>query len=573
MAGEQKDSDINILLAEDSPNMPDREAQALGDKPAEPAEPTEEAGGTGQRETTSGKILLRVAYLPISDHLILGVLKHLIETEEVTPECFELETQCLAGGNAVAEALEEGRADAALVLAPIAMDLFNNGVPIKLILFAHKNGGMAVRSRQGEFRQPYMNFFKGKSFLIPHQMSPQHMLAHMFFKKIGLKPSMERTRDDGVSFEVAAPLEMPGHLRDNPDYSGFMAPEPMGTRAIASGLAQEQFHSSELWTNHPCCVVTIRDDFINEYDEAVYELTELLVEAGKLIDSKPEKITEMAVSFLDPDKTLGLERPLLRNILREPKGIKTGDLFPVIEDLDKMQQYMVNQMGIGSLIDLEKFVDTRYADSACAGGTVENRRSSLHDTPAVALGLLQRGTEKELADDKADSDVAGKYLSFVLGQQEFGINIQKIKEIIGMMPIRSVPKAPAFVKGVIKLREKVIPVIDLGMQFGIDVDVTSARSCIIVLELDLNQGTILMGITAESVSEVLNIKTADIDAAPYFSTDADTDHILGMAKLDGGVKILLNIEQVLDMEQKLEASKSVISTEQPGPSAGASADT
>ena len=139
----------------------------------------------------------------------------------------------------------------------------------------------------------------------------------------------------------------------------------------------------------------------------------------------------------------------------------------------------------------------------------------------------------------------GKYLTFSLAKEEYGIGILKIKEIIGMMPITSVPQTPGFVKGVINLRGKVIPVMDLRLRFGIqEIDYTE-RTCIIVVEIKSGDGQIEVGIVVDAVSEVMNIKSDDIQDAPNFGTRLNTDFILGMAKMEGGVKILLDIDRVL----------------------------
>ena len=143
----------------------------------------------------------------------------------------------------------------------------------------------------------------------------------------------------------------------------------------------------------------------------------------------------------------------------------------------------------------------------------------------------------------------GKYLTFTLADEEYGIGILKIKEIIGMMPITTVPQTPEFVKGVINLRGKVIPVIDLRLRFGMgEIDYTE-RTCIIVVEIDGQAGTVLIGIVVDSVSEVLNVKGDDIEDTPTFGTKLDTEYILGMAKMEGSVKILLDIDQVLSAEE------------------------
>ncbi len=143
----------------------------------------------------------------------------------------------------------------------------------------------------------------------------------------------------------------------------------------------------------------------------------------------------------------------------------------------------------------------------------------------------------------------GKYLTFILAEEEYGIGILKVKEIIGMMPITSVPRTPDFVKGVINLRGKVIPVIDLRLKFTMGEIDYNERTCIIVVEIDTENETVLIGIVVDAVSEVLNIQEEEIEDAPSFGTQLSTDYILGMAKMEGGVKILLDIDRVLSREE------------------------
>jgi purine-binding chemotaxis protein CheW len=149
---------------------------------------------------------------------------------------------------------------------------------------------------------------------------------------------------------------------------------------------------------------------------------------------------------------------------------------------------------------------------------------------------------------KAAADKEGKYLTFTLANEEYGIGILKIKEIIGMMAITTVPQTPEFVKGVINLRGKVIPVVDLRLRFGMgEIDYTE-RTCIIVVEIEGQTGLVLIGIVVDSVSEVLNIKGEEIEDAPSFGTKLNTEWIRGIAKTEGGVKILLDIDRVLRSE-------------------------
>jgi purine-binding chemotaxis protein CheW len=154
------------------------------------------------------------------------------------------------------------------------------------------------------------------------------------------------------------------------------------------------------------------------------------------------------------------------------------------------------------------------------------------------------------------SDREGKYLTFALAGEEYGISILKIKEIIGMMPITTIPQTPEFVKGVINLRGKVIPVVDLRLRFGMERINYTERTCIIVVEISGGSGTVMIGIVVDSVSEVLNIKGGDIEETPTFGTKLETDYILGMAKAQGGVKILLDIDRVLSRDEVTQLDKA-----------------
>ncbi|MFB3924427.1 MAG: chemotaxis protein CheW [Syntrophales bacterium] len=154
--------------------------------------------------------------------------------------------------------------------------------------------------------------------------------------------------------------------------------------------------------------------------------------------------------------------------------------------------------------------------------------------------------ESKPSQVKADAVKEGKYLTFGLGGEEYGLEILKVKEIIGIMNITSVPQTPKYVKGVINLRGKVIPVIDLRLKFGMEHLEYNERTCIIVIDIQSKSGNkVIMGIVVDSVSEVLNIKGEEIEATPTFGVKLNTDYILGMAKVKGTVKILLDIDKVL----------------------------
>lgn len=504
---------------------------------------------TTPKVSKEGKVNLKMAHIQITDHLALGVLKHQIDSGRENPRHFDLETLCMASWNPVQQALEDGEVDGAFILAPAAMDLFSYDVPIKLVLFAHRNGSIGVRNAEGKYIKPYQQFFKHKTFLIPHKMSIHNMLAHMYFTRMGLRPGVAGKEAVNVLFDVCPPVGMPEYLKSNPDTCGYMVAEPIGSRAIDAGIAHKQFLSSEIWEDHPCCVVVFREETIDTYPEAVQEFTNMLVDAGLFIRDNVDKSARIALSFLDPQGNLGLTSDLLYSVLSDPQGITTDNLYPVIEDLQSIQEYMVGKMEIGRLIDLEKFVETRFADEACLdyvpSENEEKKPLQTTDRKGSAHKIKEFGTDIKTTRE-------GKYLTFSLGRERYGIGIMDVREIIGMTDIHEVPKIPRFFKGVINLRDKVIPVMDLRLKFGMEEKEYHERTCIIVTEISGVKGSTLMGIIVDSVTEVANIREQEVEDPPAFGRQLDTSSLLGMAKLKSGVTILLDIDHILHTDEIIQ---------------------
>jgi purine-binding chemotaxis protein CheW len=154
-----------------------------------------------------------------------------------------------------------------------------------------------------------------------------------------------------------------------------------------------------------------------------------------------------------------------------------------------------------------------------------------------------------LNETAAQADTrAGKYLTFHLGNEEFGVRVLKVREIMGLQEITAVPQTPCHVKGVINLRGKVIPVIDLRLKFGLPDAEYGQRTCIIVAQVLGESRPILMGVIVDAVSEVLNLTDAEIEDTPDFGEDAAGAYLLGLAKVKGKVKILLDIDKVLSSQ-------------------------
>jgi len=157
-------------------------------------------------------------------------------------------------------------------------------------------------------------------------------------------------------------------------------------------------------------------------------------------------------------------------------------------------------------------------------------------------------TTNESVSAQADAR-AGKYLTFLLANEEFGIRVLKVREIMGLQDITAVPQTPPHIKGVINLRGKVVPVIDLRLKFGLPAAEYNQRTCIIVTQVRTETAPVLMGIVVDGVSEVLNLTGPEIEDTPDFGEELSSQYLLGMAKVKGKVKILLDIDKVLSSQE------------------------
>jgi purine-binding chemotaxis protein CheW len=159
---------------------------------------------------------------------------------------------------------------------------------------------------------------------------------------------------------------------------------------------------------------------------------------------------------------------------------------------------------------------------------------TIHQETAQSAEALALGTR-----------LAGKYLTFLLGQEEYGLEILKVQEIIQMQKVTKVPRAPGFVRGVINLRGKVIPVIELRSKFGMETQEDTEKTCIIVVMFQVNEQPVTMGVIIDEVKEVLDIEAEQIEETPSFGATIDTAFIMGIGKVGDNVKMLLDIDRVL----------------------------
>ncbi len=158
-------------------------------------------------------------------------------------------------------------------------------------------------------------------------------------------------------------------------------------------------------------------------------------------------------------------------------------------------------------------------------------------------GTQDSSTAAKGRNDEVAVREGGKFLTFFFDEEEYAIEILKVQEIIGVMPITSVPRTPEYLLGVINLRGKVIPVIDLRSRFGMESVEWTEETCIIVMQIDEAQ----MGMMVDKVSEVLDIAAGEIEDTPSFGSEVNTDYIMGIGKAEGKVRLLLDIDKVVSI--------------------------
>lgn len=149
---------------------------------------------------------------------------------------------------------------------------------------------------------------------------------------------------------------------------------------------------------------------------------------------------------------------------------------------------------------------------------------------------------------RAKTSRTGKYLTFSLSNESYGVDVLKVREIIRFLKITPVPQMPPFVKGVINLRGKVLPVIDLRLKFGLDAADATERTCIVVVRVQAEGNDLTLGMIVDAVEEVINLNESEIEETPEFGAKVDTAYLMGMAKVKNVIKTLLDIDKVVAPE-------------------------
>jgi NitT/TauT family transport system substrate-binding protein len=304
------------------------------------------------------KQVVKIGHLRITDHLALGITLDKLETGQEQFKYFDLQTKAYGGWNPLAMDLRGGDLDGAFILAPIAMELFYSKKNIKNVLQAHKSGSIIVANKRANINT--LQDFKGKAVLIPHYLSVHHLLFDRLLRENGLEVGPGKD----VICDVVSPSEIPEIMEwdEKGKVGGFIVAEPFGSQVIKAGYGTEFKLSKDIWPNHPCCILVLKDDVVAKNPDGVMELVNSLVQSGQYITNHKEGASEIGARFLKQDVDV------VRRVLSEPPDRVTfNEMFPVLQDYEYIQTYMTETIqAMSAKIDIEKFVDTRFAKEAGA---------------------------------------------------------------------------------------------------------------------------------------------------------------------------------------------------------------
>jgi NitT/TauT family transport system substrate-binding protein len=302
---------------------------------------------------------LRVGYLPIIDHLILGITKFKAENKLEGAGFPELELNKMMGWNEVGNALLAGNIDIAFMIAPYAMDIYFAKKNIKLILLSHRNGSIIVTNKKANINS--IADFKNKTVLIPYQSSMHHIIFHKLMQSEGMEIGMGKD----VVTEVVAPGQIPMIIEYDTEgqIAGYIVAEPWGTVVVNAGHGEILRLSKDIIPSHACCAIIARDEIIASQPDAVQMLVNSLVKSGLTLQPNLSGSIKIATQFLNQEESV------IRTVLEDQGRVTTDKLMPSLTEMDFMQNYLIDTVSIPSLsgkIDMDKFVDLRFATAAGA---------------------------------------------------------------------------------------------------------------------------------------------------------------------------------------------------------------
>jgi NitT/TauT family transport system substrate-binding protein len=291
------------------------------------------AGGT--------KLNLKIGYLPITDHLLMiAAEREQFKTVSIQPIKFSSWPE-------IAEALKAGAIDGAFLLTPIGLTLRQKGVPIKVVLLGHRNGSVITVKNNGEINR--IEDLKGKTIAIPSPFSTHNILLRKILTEKHIDPNHDLKIIDMAPPEMLVALAT-GRIH------GYIVAEPFGAQAEAQKIGKVLMLSKDIWPNHICCVLNLREQVIAAHPEEVQELVGGMVRTAAFIEANPAQAAKGSV------KLLGQKAEIIEKVLTTPRGRLTfQNLVPANRDFAATEEYMV-KFGIAKdKANLAEYLDDRFA--------------------------------------------------------------------------------------------------------------------------------------------------------------------------------------------------------------------
>jgi len=304
--------------------------------------------GSGKDGKTQGQnsagTTIKLGYLPLTDHLtVISHARNKFNTLNLEPVKFSSWPE-------LAEALKAGSVEAAFALTPISLTLRQKGVPIKGVLLGHRNGSVITVKVGNEINT--VEDLKGKTIAIPNKFSTHNILLRKILSDRGIDAAKELKIID------MAPPEMVQALASG-QINGFIVAEPFGGQAELQKVGKVLMLSKDIWADHICCVLNVREDIIAKNPEAVQELVDGLVDTGQFIEGNRQEAANLSTKYL------GQKPEVILHVLTNPKDRVTYDqLLPTMDDLKATQDYMLKFAITDKAVDLAGYLDDSFARKA-----------------------------------------------------------------------------------------------------------------------------------------------------------------------------------------------------------------
>jgi NitT/TauT family transport system permease protein len=294
------------------------------------------------------KKILRIGYLPITDHLVLGILDYFNKKRFV--DC-KIEPVIFNDWDDLKNALKAGKIDGSFILVPLAMRLRSQGSNIKLILLGNREGSVFIIDKNLKCKS--IKDLKNKTLAIPHKYSFHALLLHQMLEKEGLDYKKD------INLKEIPPPQMVNELKKG-TIDGYFVAEPFGSEAEEEKVGKVLLLSKSAKKHHICCGLVMNETILKDHKPAMQEFTNSLVEAGNFMNDCPEKSSEIGSKFLHQS------RLILKRVLSEKwRRVTAWDLFPVKEEFKEMQDYMIKNMKLlDKEIRIDDFINTKFAENA-----------------------------------------------------------------------------------------------------------------------------------------------------------------------------------------------------------------